>query len=100
MLKVSDLFAGLGGSSTGAQMAGAEVVWAGNHWPAAVEAHKANHPGAIHVCQDLHQADWSLMPKHDLMMASPCCQGHSKARGKKAGNPQHDASRSTAWAVV
>ncbi|BEM96475.1 MULTISPECIES: DNA cytosine methyltransferase [Serratia] len=100
MIKASDLFAGLGGSSTGAKMAGAEVVWAGNHWPAAVEAHKANHPDAIHVCQDLHQADWSLMPKHDLMMASPCCQGHSKARGKKAGNPQHDASRSTAWAVV
>ena len=40
------------------------------------------------------------MPAHDLMMASPCCQGHSKARGKKAGNPQHDASRATAWAVV
>ncbi|TXE72645.1 DNA cytosine methyltransferase [Serratia nevei] len=46
MIKVSDLFAGLGGSSTGAEMAGAEVVWAGNHWPAAVEAHQANHPGA------------------------------------------------------
>jgi DNA (cytosine-5)-methyltransferase 1 len=28
------------------------------------------------------------------------CQGHSKARGKASGNPQHDASRSTAWAVV
>ncbi|MGO4746508.1 DNA cytosine methyltransferase [Serratia quinivorans] len=99
-LKASDLFAGLGGSSTGAEMAGVEVVWAGNHWPAAVEAHEKNHPDAIHVCQDLHQADWSRVPQHDLMMASPCCQGHSKARGKKAGNPQHDASRSTAWAVI
>jgi DNA (cytosine-5)-methyltransferase 1 len=99
-LKASDLFAGLGGSSTGAEMAGVEVVWAGNHWPAAVDAHEKNHPGAIHVCQDLHQADWSRVPQHDLMMASPCCQGHSKARGKKAGNPQHDASRSTAWAVI
>ncbi|HGM6399558.1 TPA: DNA cytosine methyltransferase [Serratia marcescens] len=98
-MKVSDLFAGLGGSSTGARMAGADVVWAANHWPEAVEAHSKNHPGAIHVCQDLHQANWALVPKHDLMMASPCCQGHSKARGKKYGNPQHDASRSTAWAV-
>jgi len=34
------------------------------------------------------------------MLASPCCQDHSKARGKKSGNAQHDASRSTAWAVV
>lgn len=81
-------------------MAGVEVVWAANHWPAAVEWHSANNPGAIHVCQDLHQADWSAVPAHDLLLASPCCQGHSRARGKDAGNPQHDSSRSTAWAVV
>ncbi|WP_261159226.1 hypothetical protein [Serratia liquefaciens] len=36
-------------------MAGVEVIWAGNHWPAAVDTHEKNHPGAIHVCQDLHQ---------------------------------------------
>lgn len=95
-----DLFAGAGGFSTGASLAGCNVVWAANHWPDAVEWHSRNHPEAQHLCQDLHQADWSLVPKHDLMMASPCCQGHSKARGKAAGNPQHDASRSTAWAVV
>ena len=34
------------------------------------------------------------------MLAAPCCQGHSKARGKESGNPQHDDSRSTAWAVI
>ncbi|MEH6566207.1 MAG: DNA cytosine methyltransferase [Halopseudomonas sp.] len=95
-----DLFAGAGGFSTGASLAGCNVVFAANHWPDAVEWHSRNHPEAQHLCQDLHQADWSLVPKHDLMMASPCCQGHSKARGKAAGNPQHDASRSTAWAVV
>lgn len=100
MADAIDLFSGLGGWSTGAVMAGANVVWAANHWPEAVEWHKANHPGAIHVCQDLHQADWTQVPSHDLLLASPCCQGHSKARGKKSGNPQHDASRSTAWAVV
>ncbi|MNC67512.1 hypothetical protein D3C75_1180170 [compost metagenome] len=64
----------------------------------AVEWHSANHPNAIHVCQDLQQANWEAVPRHDLLLASPCCQGHSKARGKGAGNPQHDASRSTAWA--
>ncbi|CAG2144522.1 Modification methylase HhaI [Cupriavidus yeoncheonensis] len=99
-MRAVDLFAGAGGFSTGAQMAGVEVVWAANHWPVAVETHAANHPQAIHVCQDLHQADWSQVPKHDILLASPCCQGHSKARGKAANNPQHDASRSTAWAVV
>lgn len=99
-MKVADLFSGAGGFSTGAKLAGCEVVWASNHWKAAVDIHALNHPGAIHSCQDLHQADWSLTPAHDLMVASPCCQGHSKARGKNFGNPQHDASRSTAWAVV
>lgn len=99
-MKAIDLFAGLGGWSTGAKMAGLDVVWAANHWPVAVEWHSKNHPGAIHVCQDLHQADWTQVPAHDVLLASPCCQGHSKARGKANGNPQHDASRSTAWAVV
>lgn len=95
-----DLFAGLGGWSTGAKQAGVNVLWAANHWPSAVEWHAANHPQTTHVCQDLHQADWTQVPSHDLLLASPCCQGHSKARGKSSGNPQHDASRSTAWAVV
>jgi len=99
-VKAIDLFAGAGGFSTGAEMAGCNVVWAGNHWLPAVEIHAANHPNAQHVCQDLHQADWSQVPAHDILLASPCCQGHSKARGKASGNPQHDASRSTAWAVV
>lgn len=99
-MKAIDLFAGAGGFSTGAKMAGIEVVWAANHWQAAVDIHSQNHPGAQHACQDLQQANWMEVPRHDLLLASPCCQGHSKARGKANGNPQHDASRSTAWAVV
>lgn len=99
-MRAIDLFAGAGGFSAGAAMAGCEVVWAANHWPLAVQYHAANHVEAMHVCQDLHQADWSAVPAHDLLLASPCCHGHSRARGKSNGNPQHDASRSTAWAVV
>lgn len=99
-MRAIDLFAGAGGFSTGAAMAGCSVLWAANHWPLAVQYHAANHTEAAHVCQDLHQADWSAVPAHDLLLASPCCQGHSRARGKANGNPQHDASRSTAWAVV
>ncbi|MDP2359305.1 MAG: DNA cytosine methyltransferase [bacterium] len=93
-----DLFAGAGGFTTGAELAGVHVLWAGNHWPAAVAIHAANHPGAQHLCQDLHQADWSQVPAHDILLASPACQGHSRARGKD--RPHHDAARSTAWAVI
>lgn len=93
-----DLFAGLGGFSEGAELAGARVVWAANHWRAAVDTHAANHPATAHACQDLHQADWSAVPAHDILLASPACQGHTRARGKD--RPHHDVSRSTAWAVV
>lgn len=97
-MRAVDLFAGAGGFSTGAVMAGCSVVWAANHWPAAVEIHARNHPGTAHACQDLQQADWTAVPAHDILLASPACQGHSRARG--AEKPHHDALRSTAWAVV
>lgn len=93
-----DLFAGAGGFSTGATAAGANVLWAANHWPAAVHWHTANHPSTHHACQDLQQADFRDAPAHDVLLASPACQGHSKARG--TDRPHHDARRATAWAVV
>lgn len=98
LITAIDLFAGAGGFSTGARAAGCNVVWAANHWRAAVDIHAANHPDTEHACQDLQQADWTAVPAHDLLLASPACQGHSKARGKE--KPHHDALRSTAWAVV
>lgn len=97
-MNVIDLFAGAGGFSTGAAMAGANVLWAANHWPTAVQWHAVNHPSTVHACQDLQQADFRDAPAHDVLLASPACQGHSRARG--AEKPHHDALRSTAWAVV
>lgn len=93
-----DLFAGAGGFSTGAKMAGVDVVWAANHWPDAVRIHAANHPTTQHACQDLQQADFREAPAHDILLASPACQGHSRARGKE--QPHHDQLRATAWSVV
>jgi len=98
MIKGIDLFAGAGGFTEGAVDADVNVVWAANHWPTAVETHLLNHPATLHACQDLKQADWSQVPKHDVMLASPECKGHTPARGKE--QKHHDSSRSTAWAVV
>lgn len=92
-----DLFAGLGGFSEGARRAGFNVVWAANHWALACEYYALNHC-ILPQCQDLQQADWSKVPGHDVLLASPACQGHSKARG--SDKPHHDIQRSTAWAVV
>lgn len=93
-----DLFAGFGGNTIGAKEAGLEVVWAANHNQMAVSYHSLMHPEVVHSCQDLQQADWGSLPKHDVLMASPCCQGHTRARGKEG--PHHHKSRSTAWAPL
>jgi DNA (cytosine-5)-methyltransferase 1 len=98
-VKAVDLFAGWGGFTLGAEMADVRVLWAANHHPLAVEAHAANHPGTVHVCQDLRQADWTALPSYDLLLASPACQGHSEASQPRR-SAVHDAMRATAWAVV
>jgi DNA (cytosine-5)-methyltransferase 1 len=99
-LKAVDLFAGAGGTSLGAKDAGLDVIWASNHKQITVDYHRLNHPEADHKCQDLQQADWSQVPEHDILLASPCCQGHSRASGKRKKTMKADLSRSTAWAVV
>lgn len=98
-MKAVDLFAGFGGFSCGARMANTQVVWAANHSPLAVKVHQLNHPDTEHACQDLCQADWTSLPRFDLLLASPACQGHSTASQPKR-RAYHDAMRSTAWAVV
>ena len=97
-MRALDLFAGAGGTSTGAVSVGVEVVASVNHWPIAVATHTLNHPGAMHVCQDIATVDPSTMPAHDLMLASPSCVGHTRARGREASH--HDACRATADDVL
>jgi DNA (cytosine-5)-methyltransferase 1 len=97
-MRAIDLFAGAGGLTEGAKDAGVAVIWAADHWPAAVQWHEANHPETCHVTQDLQQCDFREAPAHDILLAAPACQGHTHARGKE--QPHHDALRATAWAVV
>lgn len=104
-LSCIDLFCGAGGSSEGARQAGARILWAANHNALAVQVHQRNHPETAHACQDLMQADFRAVPRCDVVLASPACQG-----GSQAGRPgraarvtvaaQHAAYRSTPWAVV
>lgn len=97
-MKACDLFAGAGGTSTGAAQAGATIVAAVNHWPRAVETHQRNHASAAHYCEDAAILDPTKLPAHDLLLASPSCTGHTPARGKD--RPHHDAARATAWCVI
>lgn len=98
-MKAVDLFAGYGGFTLGAERAGLEVVWASNHWELAVRAHRLNHPATEHVCQDLCHADWTRLPRYDILLASPECRPHSSASQPKR-RKYHDAMRALAWSVV
>jgi DNA (cytosine-5)-methyltransferase 1 len=107
-MKAIDLFAGAGGFTEGARLAGVPVRWAANHNRLAVEYHARNHPEVEHAVQDLHQADFRhLVGGCDLILASPSCRGHAECGqpGRKADRSgrvamRHDADRNTAWAVV
>lgn len=100
----ADLFCGAGGTSTGATRAlrraghTLELV-AVNHWDKAIATHSANHPRARHYCVNLDTSSpEEIVPEGylDLLMASPECVHHSRARG---GKPVSDQRRADAWMV-
>lgn len=102
---VADLFCGAGGSSTGAvralQPLGFDVqLYCLNHWDLALQTHKGMHPSAIHINMPIEKArPRQLVPggRLDLLMASPTCTHHSRARG---GRPTSDQLRADPWHVL
>lgn len=100
-----DLFCGAGGTSTGLAEAckelGAPVeLIAVNHWTIAVETHKRNHPWATHFCEAIERIDpRKVVPsgRLKLLVASPECTHHAKARGAR---PMNDQSRAQPWHIL
>lgn len=83
VLTFTDIFCGAGGSSTGLVAAGLKLTLAANHWARAIETHAANHPGADHLCADVSNYDMRLLPKTDILWASPICTELSPAGGRR-----------------
>lgn len=111
-ITMTDLFCGMGGSSTGAiEDPRVDVRFAANHWQRAVETHQLNHPRTDHSCADLSQIHPRYFPTTHLLWASPECTNHSPANGKKKPTNQPDLfgqglpdeaaerSRATMWDV-
>ena len=104
-IHVVDLFCGAGGTSSGLKKACEELgleldLLAINHWETAIKTHSANHPAARHMCESLDNVDpRKIVPGGhlDLLLASPECRHHSRARG---GKPCNDQSRSSAWHIL
>lgn len=105
VLRIVDLFAGAGGTTTGVLLAAEELgvateAVAVNHWPTAVATHTENHRQVRHYCADIQAVDpSSVVPsgRLDLLWASPECTHHSRARG---GKPVSEQKRSGAdWVL-
>lgn len=105
LLNIVDLFCGAGGLSEAASLALKELkrpykLRCLNHWPLAIETHKANHPEAEHFCQDIAAArPIVVVPEGylDLLIAAPTCTYHSRARG---GRPTSDQQRMDPWHII
>lgn len=98
---IVDNFAGGGGASTGIEAAlGRAVDIAINHDEQAIRMHAANHPGTLHIRNNI----WQVDPLEatggkpvDLAWFSPDCKHFSKAKG---GKPREKSIRDLAWVVV
>ncbi len=100
-VRAIDLFCGAGGSSWGAQLAGAEIVAGFDRWNLAGNAFTANFPDAW-FCEGRLE-DWRTerlkrdLGNIDLLIASPECTNHSPAKGK---SPRCEKSKETAFQVI
>jgi DNA (cytosine-5)-methyltransferase 1 len=100
-----DLFCGAGGTSTGLIDAvnglGYDIkLTAINHWDIAIATHTKNHEDVEHYCQSIDTINpIDIVPggRLQLLVASPECTHHSRARG---GKPRSDQKRADAWLLM
>lgn len=100
-----DLFCGAGGTSSGLIQAvnslGFDIkLTAINHWDVAIATHTKNHEDVEHHCQSIDTIDPAkIVPggRLQLLVASPECTHHSRARG---GKPRSDQKRADAWLLM
>ena len=78
-----DLFAGAGGLSVGAKMAGIPVKHAIELNPSAAKTYKLNHPHTKVICEDIRTVSPRKLVKPGssvfIIMGGPPCQGFSLA---------------------
>lgn len=100
-VRTLDLFCGGGGSSWGAQAAGAKIVCGVDAAPFAVRTFQRNFPKAKAVecslTEESGARDFADLGKIDLLLASPECTNHTCARGSR---PKNELSRLTARYVL
>lgn len=100
-IRTLDLFHGAGGSSLGAQAAGASIVAGIDSWDVASKTYKWNFPDAKVISDDIRRVSpgklKSIIGGMDLIIASPECTNHTCAKG---GGARCEDSKMTAFQVI
>jgi len=84
--RVGDLFAGVGGWSTGFKMSNYrenipfKTLWAVDNWEKAAAVHKVNHPSVEVVVEDIRDLDLGSLEPVDVIVGSPPCPNFSSAK--------------------
>jgi DNA (cytosine-5)-methyltransferase 1 len=101
IIRALDLFAGIGGSSRGAQLAGVEVVAAVDNWELAKQTYLDNHKDVRFFREKCENLDPRGIQRQigriDLLIASPECTSHTCAKGSAR---RSETSRRTAFEVT
>lgn len=103
-IHAADFWCGAGGTSTGLIQSMKDLGYdleltVVNHWEMAVATHSANHPQARHFCkavESINPLDIYENRRLHLLVASPECVHHSKARG---GKPRDEQKRADVWDI-
>lgn len=102
-IRAIDLFCGGGGSSWGAEDAGAQMVGAVDGWDLATATYKDNFPVAAsnvittRLDDDTGPEIFTDLGNVDLLLASPECTNHSIARGARERSKE---SQRSGWFVM
>ena len=85
VLRVAELFAGVGGFHLGLRKSGFRIVWS-NQWEPSTKAQHASNVyvarfgNASHSNEDISKVDVKDIPEHDLLVGGFPCQDYSVAR--------------------